>query len=91
MNPYKKGYRFERRVIEKLESEGYWVVRQAKSSFPDLVAFKGGETLLVECKVDRGYFTKREREELVELARRIGAKPILAYRNGRKIEFEEIA
>ena len=35
---YQKGVRFENRVKKYLESVGYYVIRQGKSAFPDLIA-----------------------------------------------------
>ena len=35
---YRRGYTFEKRVQKFLESIGYLVIRQGKSSFPDLIA-----------------------------------------------------
>jgi Holliday junction resolvase len=52
--------------------------------FPDLLAFRNGTILLVECRV-HGYIAPAERRKLVKLARKqVGGQPVLAYRgNGR--------
>lgn len=47
---YAKGRRFEWRVRDYLRKNGYFVVRQAKSAFPDLIAFNDEEVLVIECK-----------------------------------------
>ena len=48
--------------------------------FPDLIAFRNGTILLVECRV-HGYVAPVERRKLVKLARKqLGAEPVLAYR-----------
>lgn len=84
---YIKGKAFEARVQKTLEEDGWFVLNRPRSKFPDLVAIKkadGGVGLssvqLVEVKVQRKYFSPLERTEILELAAKIGAKPILAYR-----------
>jgi len=85
LKPYKRGYHFERRVLKILEGLGYWVARQAKSSFPDLIAIKRDKILLVECKVDRRSLSRRERELMLSLAEKLSAIPLLAYREKRRV------
>lgn len=71
--------------------------RQGKSAFPDLICFKrlGGvhaSIMLVECKVNRGQFSKSEVFRLVELADSIGLDCIgvLAHRKSGRIIFETL-
>jgi len=90
MSSYRRGRRFEYRVRDHLEKREYYVVRQTRSAFPDLIAIKKGEILLVECKVHRRRLTKDQRQRLLELTQRLGAKPMLAYREGRKLILEEL-
>jgi len=53
--------------------------------FPDLIAFREGAILLVECKV-HGYIAPAERRKILKLARQqVGGKPILASRKKREI------
>jgi len=85
---YRRGYNFERRVIRDLESKGYFVARQARSSFPDLIAIKDGEVLLIECKV-RGYLSKKERERIEQIKAITKAKFLVARRVKRRIVYEE--
>jgi len=47
---YEKGKKFEYTIRKHLETKGYFVVRQAKSSFPDLIGLSEGKAILVECK-----------------------------------------
>jgi len=89
LSSYRKGRRFEYQVRDQLERLGYWVVRQSRSAFPDLIALKRGEILLVECRL-RGRLTNMERKRLMELAERLGARPLLAYREGRRLILEEL-
>jgi len=66
------------------------VVRQARSSFPDLVALKRREKpILVECKVN-GSMSREERERILELAKAVGGRAFLARRVGRNIVFEDV-
>ena len=85
MSSYRKGRRFEWRVRDYLERKGWFVARQTRSSFPDLIAIKNGKILLIECKVDPRNFSKREREDLISLAKKLKAKPYLAFRRNRRI------
>lgn len=48
---YIKGYRLERRVMKRLEEDGYFVRRSGKSAFPDIIAVRPlitTKTLLTE-------------------------------------------
>jgi len=90
MSSYRKGRRFEYRVRDSLEREGFFVARQTRSAFPDLIAIKKGKALLIECKVDKRHFTKREREELRALAERLGVEARLYWREGRKLKWERV-
>lgn len=91
---YAKGRRFEYRVKEFLEKKGYIVLRQAKSSFPDLFAIKlkrngNYDIKLIECRID-GYVKADEKIRLNNLARRIKAKPFIAKKSGRKLVLKEL-
>lgn len=56
-----KGSRLERELKHKLRGMGYFVIRQASSSFPDLIALPNSDNpehkfkrpLLIECKVNK--------------------------------------
>ena len=87
---YREGYLLENKVKKYLESFGYIVFRQAKSSFPDLIAItQGGRILLIECKVN-GRISKKELERAYELHCKTGATFVLAYNDGGKIGLEVI-
>lgn len=81
------GIERERQVRERLESEGWAVVRAAGSlGCIDLVAGKRGElSLAIEVKADRekfgpfNNFGPTKRKALIALAYRAGWKPILAW------------
>lgn len=66
---YQKGARFEREVRKFLEEHGFFVVRQAKSSFPDLIAVSHSGAWALECKYNN-YATLRERRMLRELKKK---------------------
>ncbi|MHA1408865.1 MAG: hypothetical protein ACTSQY_00855 [Candidatus Odinarchaeia archaeon] len=92
---YIKGRRFEGRVKKFLEEKGWFVVRQYKSRFPDLIAvrqFKDSTdmslhtvAIVVECKWNK-HLSKEEQEKLLELEYEFGFIPFRAYlrKEGRK-------
>ena len=89
---YRKGYRFEQRVKKYLEDKGYFVIRSGKSAFPDLVAIP--ETcsdfkfpLIVECKLNHRYLSKKERKKLKDLENTYNCIAVVASREGREIVF----
>ena len=91
MAHYRKGRRFEYHVKHHLEQQGYAVFRCAGSRPVDLVALKPGEPpLLVECKYGKSKLTEADRKALLELARKAGARLILARNDGRRIVLEEL-
>lgn len=54
---------------------------------PDIIAQKDGVNLAIECKATRDnnqYLEKREVDELIDYARRAGARPLVAVRFDRK-------
>lgn len=89
---YRKGRRFEWEVRRLLEERGWVVVRAARSRPIDLMAAKQGrKPLLIECKYDSA-ITRADREALIKLAEKAGARPILASRRryGREIELRDL-
>jgi len=88
-HPYRRGYSFERRVRAHLEKDGWFVVRQGKSAFPDLICLKKGKAMLVECKVD-GYLRPEERRRLLEVSIKTGAESVIASREGKKIALRNL-
>ena len=91
---YRKGRRFEYRVKDFLEKQGFFVLRQAKSSFPDLFAIKlkrnnSYEIKLVECRIN-GYINVDEKARLCNLAKRIKAKPFIAKKSGKKLVLKKL-
>lgn len=81
MNRYRSGADFEREVRTHLTSEGYDVIRSAGSKTKvDLLAFKTGQVLVIQCKRD-GRIGPAERAEVRRVAALIPtALPILACR-----------
>jgi len=68
---YRKGYKFEREVQRWFEEQGFLVIRQGRSKFPDLIAIPKKTSLyeiprLVECKYNKKP-TKEEIEKLIAL------------------------
>ena len=87
INTKRKGARWERKVRKMLEQEGWFVVRQAASAFPDLVAISPQKDIyFIECK-NHNYLSSKEKEALLELAQKYHAKPIYAYKNGTTESF----
>ena len=72
---YRAGRDLEYAAAKNLEENGYLVIRAAGShGLADLIAFKPGELLIVQCKTD-GKMTAAQRGELSELARMVPASP----------------
>ena len=90
MKNYRRGADFERRVCRYFEKAGHFVIRSAGShSIIDLVAIKGGEVTLVQCKIN-GVLSKNERLQLQELHRYTGCQVLLISRNVYKMVSEVI-
>lgn len=81
-----RGTAFERKVAEKLTTDGYLIIRAAGShGAADLVAVKTGQVLFVQVKLGgAGACSPAEWNEFFRLATSVGALPILAYRPGRQ-------
>ena len=86
---YKKGREFEYQTRDFFKAQNYFVLRSPRSLGPvDLVALKMNEILLIQCKVAGMYLRPKEKEKLISLAKSIGAKAIVAYRqNGIMLKF----
>lgn len=83
-NRYRGGADFEREVRAALVADGYDVVRSAGSKTKlDLVAFKPGQVLLVQCKRN-GICPPAERADLLRVAALLPAVavPVVAGRPG---------
>jgi len=95
MTAYARGAAFERKVRRLLEEDGWFVVRSAGSKgVVDLVAVRErGNVLrvqLISCKLD-GYVPPAEREQLLELKRRLPhAEVLIAARRDGRIVFERV-
>ena len=84
MSKYSKGANFERYVRQHLRNQGYVVFRSAGSHSPaDLIAAKGGEWLLIQCKVD-GNFPSKQRDILKLLGEELQCRVGLAYKGEDK-------
>jgi len=80
---YRKGRRFEYELINILREKGYFVIRQAKSSFPDIIAFKGKKAIAIECKVNKN-ISRQELQKLLELYEKHGIDPHVAIKKDNK-------
>jgi Holliday junction resolvase len=75
---YRAGADLERAARKVLEENGYFVVRSAGSKGPvDLVAFKPGEVLFVQCKTWDARMSGLSRREFYWIAYNVGAKALL--------------
>lgn len=85
---YEKGRNFEYRVKKYLIENGFFVVRAAKSSFPDILAVRKstGKKICVECKVN-GYLTEQEKLKLKVLWTKFDIHPFVARREKNKLKF----
>jgi len=67
INSYRKGYKLELLARDYYRQKGCFVIRQAKSSFPDLIVISPNKHILfVECKWN-GKLSKEEFERAQEL------------------------
>lgn len=77
---YLKGRTFEYRVRDFLKDKDYFVLRSPRSKGPvDLVAIRKGEILFIQCK-SWGCIDKEEKEQLISLAKSVGAMPLMVHR-----------
>ncbi|MEM3412009.1 MAG: restriction endonuclease [archaeon] len=94
MTNYRKGYKFEYRLKTYFEKNGFLVLRSPASKSPlDLVVIsKNKDLFFIQCKKsskDKIYVYNLK--ELLELAKRYKAKPLLAFSfNRTKIFIKEI-
>lgn len=84
---YRKGARFENRVKEHLEQNGWYVMRSAGShGLADLIAINPGSIWLIACRTEKGRYSALEANklwytasQLAQLGNRVSAH--LAYRD----------
>ena len=75
-----KGIKWERVVRDDLIKQGFFVTRQAASSFPDLISVDTkGTVLAIECKVKKEYLRRFEREDLLKLEENYHMTAFVAY------------
>jgi hypothetical protein len=96
---YRAGRDLEYAAAKDLEANGYLIIRAAGShGLADLIAFKPGEVLIVQCKLD-GKMTARQRSDLYGLAFMIPGRaglPLIARwestgpRGGRTVAYAEV-
>ena len=85
MGMYSKGAKFERDVIKHLEKKGMYCIRSAGSKgIVDVIAIRRhcGMTLvhMIQCKYGNATMSKKDKNELVELADKFGFIPIYAHK-----------
>ena len=85
MTAYSSGRRFEWEVKKYFEDNGFFVVRNPVSRFPDLVCVKRGIVLAVECKYGSSKLSNRERVNLLKLNKCFGMTPVLATKKRRGV------
>lgn len=88
---YSKGARAERELIHELSSQGFSVVRAAGSGVsglsPDLLAFRKGEALALECKsisAETLYVQKDQIEEMQSWQENAGVDVYVAWKITRE-------
>ena len=84
---YRKGYKFEWEVRRFLERKGYYVIRSAGSKKPDIIAGKGREVLVIECKYtskNKLYVPKSEVKNLLFVSEMFNAKPFFLVKRKNK-------
>ena len=92
MSAKQKGSNAERELIHLFWSTKKWTACRIAGSgsmkypSPDIIANKEGINLAIECKCTSGtsqYLEKREVNELIEYAKKAGARPLVAVRFSR--------
>jgi Holliday junction resolvase len=96
---YRAGRDLEYAAAKDLEANGYFVIRAAGShGLADLIGFKPGEVLVVQCKTD-GKMTARQQADLRCLAAMVpglGGFPLIARwaatgpRGGRTVAYARV-
>jgi len=89
-NPFARGRRFEYRTREFLRKSGWFVVRQPRSAFPDLIALRNGQILLVECKMG-GRISRNERRNIVKIRKAVNGTALMAFRKGNGIGMNSLS
>lgn len=90
MTKYSKGARFENEVKDILVEDDWLVVRAAGShGIIDVLAVKYGVIWGIQCR-EGGYITPDERKEIIALARKHKATPIVASKQKGDYVFEEV-
>jgi Holliday junction resolvase len=83
-------YYFQRRVMRRLEREGYYVVRSTGLRRPfDIIAVRRDGALAVRCS-GSGHVGVEEASRLSELALRYGMRAAIAYRDHGSISFRSL-
>ena len=65
-----KESQYQKKISDKLESEGYFVVKLIKTNkngIPDLIAIKENNTIFVEVKTTKGVLSEIQKYRLQEL------------------------
>ena len=87
---YRKGASFENLVKDILINDGWLAIRSAGShSIIDVLAINANEKWIIQCRTS-GNLSGNERKELITLAEKHKATPVLAYKSKGNIVFEEI-
>ena len=75
---YRRGRAKEYRIKKKYEKCGYYVIRTAGShSVCDLVAFRHGAVIPIQCKPKGGYLTPHERSKIKDFETLTGLRVIV--------------
>jgi len=87
---YQKGRRWEWKVKEKWEREGFLVYRSAGSKgAADLIAIKDGQAYLIQVQVSNRP-SRAKALRLLDEALMYGAIPVMVVWNGKKRQLSEI-
>ena len=90
MTKYGKGAAFENIVKEILINDGYVAVRSSGShGLIDVLGIKVDTKLFIQCRTN-GIMSDSEKEELIVLALKHKAVPVLAYKKRGGVIFREL-
>ncbi|HDM77479.1 MAG TPA: hypothetical protein ENG51_13580 [Deltaproteobacteria bacterium] len=71
---YRKGYRFEKTVQKWFEEQGFFVIRQGKSRFPDLIAIPPAGAVAVYPRFIECKYNKMPRKDEIERMRELSER-----------------
>ena len=91
MSEYRRGADFERKVVNDYKARNWYASRTPGSKSPiDIIAFKGGEVHIIQCKLKREGMSKAAKAQVRELAMENWFRGFLCWNDKGKIQWEDL-